>query len=226
MVLVDGRPFIDRVIESYVRQGIRRVILCTGYMAGQFEDWYAGRERAYELVFSHEPVPLGTAGAILQAASLIRSNPFLVVNGDSLCETPLEDLLAFHTTHGGCATLTLTTAGQRTDVGFVTMDQDCRISAFAEKQPGSAARFHNAGVYVCERALLDGVPAHRPCSIETDLFPQLLTQHLYGFVCDAPLYDIGTPERLEQFRRQAGTGSMRAKNGASSCDVTCAQDRI
>lgn len=216
MVMIEGRPFVDAVIESCVRQGIRRVILCTGYMGHHFEDWYLGRERAYGLFFSQEQSPLGTAGAVMHAASLIRSNPFLVVNGDSLCETDLKALLAFHAEHGGVATLALTTAGSRTDVGFVTMHRDGRISAFAEKQPGASAGFHNAGIYVFERSVLEGWPAHRPCSIEEDLLPKILGQGVYGLICDSPLYDIGTPERLEEFRRQAATGAREAGKSSSS----------
>jgi NDP-sugar pyrophosphorylase family protein len=224
MVIIDGRPFVDFVIEPFVRHGIRRVILCTGYKGEHFENWYARRNRPYELLFSPEESPLGTAGAIGKAASLIRNNPFLVVNGDSLCEANPEQLLAFHAAKGGCATLTLTTANQRTDVGFVTMDQHSRLSAFAEKQPGGTGRFHNAGIYVFERSILERLPAYRPCSLETDLLPHLLEQGVYGFACDAPLYDIGTPERLEQFRAYAESGLLMAAKGAPSYESMRAVD--
>lgn len=216
MAMIGERPFIDFVIAPFVRHGIRRVILCTGYMGSHFEDWYARRESPYELLFSREVSPLGTAGAIAQAADLIHGNPFLVVNGDSLCETDPEMLLRFHATKGGCATLTLAQASERTDVGFVRMNRDGRITAFAEKSLEGSSRFHNAGIYVFERSLFDRLPAHRPCSIETDLFPRLLEQGVYGFVCDRPLYDIGTPERLEQFRGYVGSGSITAAMGSSS----------
>lgn len=206
MVLIGDRPFVDFVIEPFVRRGIRRVILCTGYMGSHFEDWYTSRPRSYELLFSQEASPLGTAGAIAQAADLIHSNPFLVANGDSLCETDPEMLLRFHATKGGCATLTLAQASERTDVGVVTMNQDCRITAFAEKQPEGSSRFHNAGVYVFERSLVDRLPERRPCSIEHDLLPTVLGQGVYGLVSEAPLYDIGTPERLARFRADAGPG--------------------
>jgi NDP-sugar pyrophosphorylase family protein len=224
MVMIDGRPFIDFVVEPFVRQGIRRVILCTGYKGEHFENWYASRNRPYELLFSPEESPLGTAGAISNAAGLIRNNPFLVVNGDSLCETNPEQLLAFHAAKGGCATLTLTPASRRTDVGFVTMNQNSRLSAFAEKQPGGMECFHNAGIYVFERSILGRLPASRPCSLETDLLPHLLEQGVYGFACNAPLYDIGTPERLEQFRAYAESGSMMATKRASSYESRGAVD--
>lgn len=176
MVMIGDRPFVDLVIEPFVRQGVKRVIFCTGYMGDHFVQWYEGRGRSYESLFSHEFSPLGTTGALAQAAGLIRSNPFLVVNGDSLCGVNPHALLAFHEDNNACATLTLTAAGPRTDVGFVAMDPHARITAFSEKQPGNSSRFHNAGIYVFQRSLLEQLPLKRPCSIETDWLPTLLPQ--------------------------------------------------
>ncbi|HNO35061.1 MAG TPA: hypothetical protein PKK30_12140, partial [Nitrospira sp.] len=37
-------------------------------------------------------------------------------------------------------------------------------------------------------------------SLERELLPRFVTHQMYGFVTASPLYDIGTPERLAQFR--------------------------
>ena len=95
----------------------------------------------------------------------------------------------------------------RADVGFVTIAPDARITAFAERQPDASSRFHNAGVYLFERSLVEQLPEHRPYSIEVDLLPALLSRGVFGFVSDAPLYDIGTPERLEGYRSSCRTWS-------------------
>jgi NDP-sugar pyrophosphorylase family protein len=200
MAMIDERPFVDFVIEHFSRNGIDRIILCTGYLGNHVDEWYGERPRSYELLFSHERSPLGTAGALRQAAGLLRSDPFMVVNGDSLIEVDPEALLEFHATKGGCASVTLVNPSARTDVGFISIAANARITNFSEKQSDASSRFHNAGVYVFERSLVERLPAHLPCSIETDLLPSLLSRGVFGFFSDAPLYDIGTPERLEGFR--------------------------
>lgn len=202
MVMIGDRPFVDLVIAPFVRQGCRRVIFCTGYLGDHFPRWYEGRARSFEALFSREAAPLGTAGALAQAAGLIRSAACLVANGDSLCDIDPDRLLAFHDASGGCATVAVTPGGARTDVGFVTMDGNARITGFSEKQPGTAAACHNAGIYVFDRPLLEQLPATRPYSIETDWLPTLLPRGVYGFACRAPLHDIGTPERLARFLAQ------------------------
>ncbi len=219
MAMIGDRPFVGIVIEQFAQYGMRRIILCSGYMGNHFKEWYARNEHPYELFFSQESSPLGTAGALAQAGGLIRSNPFIAVNGDSLCTVDPEALLAFHAAKGGCATMVLTTASCRSDVGFVTMDEQARVTAFAEKQPGGSSRFHNAGVYVFERSLMEHCPAQRPCSLEADVLPALLSRGIFGFVSNTPLYDIGTPERLESFRASHMGTSSGQQSGKRAVEI-------
>jgi NDP-sugar pyrophosphorylase family protein len=69
-----------------------------------------------------------------------------------------------------------------------------------EKPRTRTANYHNAGVYLFDRAVSRLFPNMPAWSLERDLFPQLVTQQLYGFVTASPLHDIGTPERLAHFR--------------------------
>jgi len=48
--------------------------------------------------------------------------------------------------------------------------------------------------------VLAEIPDQRPSSIETNVLPALLPRGVFGFLSDAPLYDIGTPERLARFQ--------------------------
>lgn len=216
MAPVGDRPFLEFVIAPLVAQGIRRVILCTGYMSRQVEQWFLAQEHDYELLFSREARPMGTAGALAQAAHLVQSNVVIVVNGDSVCDVHLAGLLDHHRAIGACATVTLTPATARTDAGCVEMNADTRLTGFQEKGPARTGSFHNAGIYIFDRSVLSRIPAERPSSIETDLLPGLLPQGLYGYVTDAPLFDIGTPERLTQFRAHVESLAPAAMAGASA----------
>lgn len=210
LAMIDDRPFLDFILDHFVGHGIARIILCTGYLGDCIDERYAGFRHPYELVISREPSPMGTAGAVKQAEGLIRSDPFMVVNGDSLIDVDLNELLEFHAVKQGWATIALASADARHDVGFVTLDSHGQVSAFSEKRPGAASPYHNAGLYVFRRAVLTEITERRPLSIELDVLPVLLSRGVFGFVSDAPLYDIGTPERLGTFAssRQGWTGSV------------------
>lgn len=199
MALIHDRPFLDFILEHFVVHGMTRIILCTGYLGGHIAQRYAGIRHPYEVVISHEPFPMGTAGAVKHAAALTQSDPFMVVNGDSLIEIDPNQLLEFHAAKQGWATIALASAGARSDVGFVAVNSHAQVTAFTEKQPGTAPQYHNAGLYAFRRDVLKEIPDHRLSSIERDVLPTLLPRGVYGFVSDAALYDIGTPERLAEF---------------------------
>jgi NDP-sugar pyrophosphorylase family protein len=200
LAMIGSRPFIEFVIAPFVHQGVGRVILCTGHLGHQFEEWYADHPCAFELIFSRETAPLGTAGAIRHASHLITSDTIVVANGDSVCDVDLRKLLARHAETKARATLTLIKADHRSDAGIVTMDDRHRVTAFCEKGASRSGGFHNAGIYVFDRSVIELVPAIRPCSLEMDWLPTLIPLGVYGHISQRPLYDIGTPARLAEFR--------------------------
>jgi len=86
--------------------------------------------------------------------------------------------------------------------GVVELAEDGRVLAFVEKPaPGEEpSRWANAGIYVVEPLVLRQIPPDTPFDFGADLFPLLLERavSLYGYVSDAPVVDIGTPEGYER----------------------------
>ncbi|MGP0630192.1 nucleotidyltransferase family protein [Nitrospina sp. 32_T5] len=204
MVEVNGRPFLDLLIEHVAGRGFRRFILCAGHRADSIEFDHRGiQQHAKSIQMSVEPQPLGTGGAVRHARPVIESDPFLVMNGDSFCRVDLQALLHYHCQHeNALATVALAPAVDVADYGGVTVDEAGRILRFDEKNPDAGSGLVNAGIYVFHRDLLDHIPAGRAVSLETEVFPALAGQGLYGFPTVGELYDIGTPERLDRARRE------------------------
>ncbi len=195
MALINGRPFLDLVVDHVLSYGLRRIVFCTGHHG----DWIAqhvSRRTDCEAIISQEQTPLGTAGALRACGSLLTTPTILVLNGDSLCRIDLHAFLTAHHNRQAVATMAVIPSNGRTDAGGVTMDACGRIRTFQEKQSGS---FLNAGIYAVQRHLIDDIPDSAPCSLERDIFPQLTDGRLYGYACTVPLYDIGTPARLAAF---------------------------
>lgn len=222
MAMIGARPFVEFVIAPFVHQGVGRVILCTGHLGNQFEEWYADHPCPFEMIFSRETTPLGTAGAIRHASRVITSDTVIVANGDSVCDVDLRKLLARHAETKARATLTLIEADHRSDAGIVSMDDRHRVTAFSEKGARRSGSFHNAGVYVFDRSVIELVPASGPCSLETDWLPTLIPLGVSGFVCQGPLYDIGTPDRLATFQAAAGSISLSREIRRFTRSVACA----
>jgi len=194
---VQGRPFLDVIVAELVRQGIVRIILCVSHLREQVISHFARRSEA-EFVFSEEATPLGTGGAIRHAAKLIQSDPFLVLNGDSLCRVEYARLIAFHRERGAAMSMVVADAGGRVDGGTVVLARDGRIARFREKSPvkNAARAFINAGIYLMRQDLPASWRNADPFSLEHDIFPDLIGGgRCYGYAVDAEVVDIGTPER-------------------------------
>jgi len=207
---VNGRPFLFFIIEELVRQGVRRVILSSGYQAEELRQLVVGHDFGATVVFSVEAEPLGTGGALRFAQSLIQSDPFFVLNGDSFCQVRYADLLAQHQERQALATLTLVARRDREDYGSVVLTADGRVQGFLEKAKdvvpaqdvsGTEPRFVNAGVYCFSRGVFAQMPSQKKFSLEYDFFPRGCGQGLAGFVVDGPFIDIGTPERYAQAQK-------------------------
>ena len=190
---------MDILVEDLVRQGLRRIILCVGHLKEQIIARYSHRDEA-EFLISQEDVPLGTGGAVRNALPLIRSNPFLVMNGDSLCRVEFDKFYRFHLDKSAAASLVLTAPDSRHDAGTVRLNKAQQIQSFAEKTaPHGAERFVNAGIYLLQAGSVGLQHLAPPFSLEYDVFPALVKEKpCFGFVVSSRLVDIGTPERYSK----------------------------
>lgn len=200
MAEINGHPFLDILIEYISSFGFRRFILCTGYMADFVRQYYSASETQVEIVFSPEDIPLGTGGAVKNAGKFIKSETFMVVNGDSFCPVKLSQFLDFHLVKDAIVSMVVTESEDVRDFGTICLDDSQRIVRFEEKKEGKKS-FINAGIYLFEKELFPIIPSNTKCSLEYDLFPALVKQKFYGYVTQEKLIDIGTPERYEQAKR-------------------------
>ena len=201
MASVAGRPFLEWVVRFYRAQGIRRIVLSTGYLSEVVARHFASMPVPdVDVVCVPEITPLGTAGGFLNAvAGSTFNSPFwLVANGDSLALTSLDAFLAEITSEGASATMLALAVTDASRFGTVEVTQDNRLVKFAEKTPG--AGLISAGVYLLKASTLELFPTMRPLSFETQVFPNLLecNAQILVHAVEARFLDIGTPASLAE----------------------------
>jgi len=191
---VAGRPFLAILLDQLLAAGVRRAVLCTGYLADQVRAAFGDAYGDLALAYSRETAPLGTGGALRQALPLLNSDPALVLNGDSYCQADLLGLAAWHAAHDAAGTLLLTKVPDTTRYGRVEVDADGRVLRFDEKGASAGPGWVNAGVYVLGRALLASIPAGKATSLERETFPAWTGRGLRGWQGGGRFLDIGTPQ--------------------------------
>ena len=195
LATVGDKSFLDFLVRQLHSQGIRRLVMCTGYMADQIENYFGGGEKwDVSIVYSRELQPLGTAGAIKLAVPYLQgASEFIVMNGDSFMEVDLDRLLEFHRKSHAIASLAARRVDNAARYGTLQLGENGRVSAFLEKTGEESPGLVNAGVYIFNHELLEKIP-DGPCSLEKDVFPSLLGRGIYALEQQGVFIDIGTPE--------------------------------
>lgn len=191
---VAGRPFLELLMDYVAGFGVRRFVLCAGYMGEMIRDHFAARRLPYEVAVSIETEPLDTAGAVKLAEPLIKGGRFLALNGDSIVRADLKAFEAFHDARRPLASLAAARKEDASAFGTLDVDAGGRLLAFREKAAAKSGLV-NAGIYIFEREALGLIPAGRRYSLERDLFPALAAKSAVRvFEVTGELIDIGTPE--------------------------------
>ena len=212
--LVD-RPQLAYTFEHLRRYGVTRAIVSCGYLPTQIQQHFGDRYGDLRLEYKVEEEPLGTGGAIRFAAEGI-DEPFFALNGDSLRETDLDALVAFHREHETRATILLTPVEDPTRYGLVRVNGAGRVLSFLEKpRPEEIdTNLINAGMYVLEPEVLEFVPPGRAVSIEREVFPLLVEQEaVHGVALPGYWLDIGTPDAYLQAHRDVLERNFRTELG-------------
>jgi mannose-1-phosphate guanylyltransferase len=200
--LVD-RPLLAYTFEHLARHGVERAVVSCGYLPDQIESRFGERHGSLSLEYAVEDEPLGTGGAIGFASRGLEGS-FFALNGDSLREADLDELVRFHRSTGAKATILLTPVADPSRYGLVRVTADGRVESFLEKpRPEEIdTDLINAGLYVLEPDVLELIPGDRAVSIEREVFPRLADEgSVYGIALAGYWLDIGTPESYLQAHR-------------------------
>jgi mannose-1-phosphate guanylyltransferase len=195
-----GVPFLAHQLAKAAAAGVSRVILATAYRAGMFAECLGdGSEFGLEIQYVHEDSPLGTGGAIRNAASALRcpgDAPVLVLNGDILSGHDIEAQVDTHLKADAAVTLHLVEVPDPARFGCVPTDGAGRVTAFLEKTPDPVTSQVNAGCYVFRRSAIDEIPPEQVVSVERETFPWLIGGGavVMGLVDSSYWLDVGTPE--------------------------------
>lgn len=200
MLPVAGLPVTEHQLAMAKRAGITSVVLATSYLSDVFVPYFGdGSKWGMQLQYAVETQPLGTGGAIHNAAQLLNKDESIVIlNGDVLSSHDLSAQIKMHESLNADVTLHLTHVADARAYGCVPIDETGRVTAFLEKMENPITNTINAGCYVFNPRVIDRIPAGKVVSIEREIFPVLVDekQRIYGIIDDSYWLDIGTPAAL------------------------------
>jgi len=200
MLTVAGIPVTEHQLNMAKAAGITEIVLATSYLSDVFIPYFGdGTKWGLRIKYAVEKEPLGTGGAIRNAAKLLETNESVVIlNGDVLSSHNVAEQIRQHESHDADVTLHLTQVEDARAFGCVPTDGDGRVTAFLEKMENPVTNQINAGCYVFNPRVISTIPLDTVASVERETFPQLVANgaKVFGYLENAYWLDIGTPRAL------------------------------
>jgi NDP-sugar pyrophosphorylase family protein len=202
---VAGRPLLAHILDFLRAGGIEDVVINLHHLGHLIEREIGdGRAHGLRVRYSREDPILDTGGGIKHAEPLLAGEPFVVVNGDSLLELRLAEVIDFHRARGGIATMAVRADVDAARYGLVEVDEKDRvrrISGRPSEGPTDGLRgFMFPGLHVLEPSIFSWMEAGSAYGIVRVTYPRLIEagEAIYGFATSARWINIDTPDALDR----------------------------
>ena len=189
LVEVAGQTLLGRHLERLAAAGFTRAVINVSHLAqlitARFGD---GHRLGMKIAWSHEAVPLETAGGIAQARGLLGPEPFLLVNADIWCDYAFSSLRGFDLGRR-LSHLVLVPNPPQHPAGDFSLHNGVVGNA-------ASPRYTYAGIAVIAPQLVAGIAAGSKAPLAPLWRAAAERGEVTGELYEGYWSDVGTPERL------------------------------
>jgi NDP-sugar pyrophosphorylase family protein len=198
---VAGKPFLARQLELLRKQGLRRVVLCLGYLGEMVvKEFGDGRAWDVQLDYSFDgPKLLGTGGALRQALPKL-GDRFFVLYGDSYLTAPFAPIADFFQRAGKPGLMTVYRNEGLYDTSNVSF-RDGRIAIYDKKARLPEMRHIDYGLSLFKSSVFEEWPANTPFDLAEVMGKLVARGDLAGYEVPERFYEIGSPAGLAELEK-------------------------
>lgn len=189
-------PFLNILLLNLKRQGINHVVLAVSYLREQIIEHLLTKNLGMSIDFSIEENPLGTGGAIRQAALFCKNDNIFVVNGDTFFDVNMAQMMNFHISHNVNITVAIKKMFNFDRYGTLKFNGDFVVD-IKEKMPCNEG-YINGGIYCLNRDFILEF-SDEQFSFEKDILEKSYAKmNIAAFISDGYFIDIGVPSDYER----------------------------
>jgi mannose-1-phosphate guanylyltransferase/phosphomannomutase len=200
LIPVANRPLIEYNLQLLKTFGIEEVAINLHYMGDKIRDHLGyGQRLGLKIVYSPEPVLLGSGGGIKKMLSFLGPESFLVINADILIDVDLKAVVQFHRAKQAMATMVVRPNPDPVRYGTIEADDTGRIRNFLGKVTTPDPGLHQwmfTGIHVFEPRAMDYLPNLEHFCINRDVYAQWIRSEkpCYAYIHRGYWKDLGTLE--------------------------------
>jgi NDP-sugar pyrophosphorylase family protein len=223
-VPIGDLTLIEHVLEWLRQQGVRDLVINLNHRAetitGAIGD---GVHLGLHVRYSWENPILGSAGGPKRALKLLAvdpGDPFLIVNGDTLCPIELAPMIAAHRRTEAAVTMAVVPNPSLRRYNGILLDEADRILRFVPKDPSGAGEpapetWHFVGIQVATPDVFDHLADGVPAETTSEIYLQMLEDRigsLRAWRVHDRFVDVGTPRDYLQAATSAVAAGDRSRN--------------
>jgi len=196
---VGKQALLEIHIRNLAAAGCEGIAVNTHHLHEQMAEYIAAQTWPVPVKAVHEPVILGTGGAIRNVSDFWDYRPFMVINSDILTDIDLREVYDFHLRHSWPVTLVV---HDTPEFNHVCVSEKGFVTGFHESEAFVRRTF--TGIQVIDPAVLDFIPC-KGFSGSIDVYRQMLSAGMRIKAFDAGRYswkDLGTPQRYQDAVRE------------------------
>ena len=141
MVSVNGRPFLQYLLEQLAENGLNRFVLLTGYLGEKIVEYFGdGSSWGWSISYSNGPVEWSTTKRIHEALDQI-DEQFLLLYSDNFAQLRLSELAQVNRDRNSAMTLSVV----RKFPGNIQLDANSSVAKYDSSRSESSADFVEIG---------------------------------------------------------------------------------
>jgi NDP-sugar pyrophosphorylase family protein len=198
LVPVAGQPFLAHQLKLLHARGIRRAVLCIGYLGEMIRrDFGDGKQFGVKLDYSFDGEKLlGTGGAIKRALPLL-GEEFFVLYGDSYLPVDYAPIAEFFHRAGKLGCMTVYRNEGKYDTSNVVF-ADGEVKVYDKKAKLPEMRHIDYGLSLFKAVGLDSYPAGQPFDLAEVMGKLVREKQLAGYEVRERFYEMGSPAGLAE----------------------------
>lgn len=200
LIDINGKPFIDYQISLLKRKGIKKLIICTGYLGEKIESHLKNHKgTGLEIDFSYDGDELiGTGGAV-QKAIKKTEGLFWVMYGDSYLDTNFEIISNYFESNRNKGLMTVFKNLDKWDSSNVEFEKG-RIIKYDKIHKTKDMKYIDYGLSIFRKEAFERFIKSKKFDL-TEVYKELLFENeLLGFEVKERFYEVGSFSGIEEFK--------------------------
>jgi NDP-sugar pyrophosphorylase family protein len=197
LVPVASQPFLAHQLKLLHARGIRRAVLCIGYLGEMIQREFGGEAFGVKLDYSFDgPKLLGTGGAIKRALPLL-GEEFFVLYGDSYLPIEYAPIAEFFRRSGKLGLMTVYRNEGKYDTSNVVF-RDGEIGVYDKKLKLPEMRHIDYGLSLFKASAFESYSADKVFDLAEVMGRLVREKQLAGYEVPERFYEMGSPAGLAE----------------------------